>query len=214
VGYDRDVRRGTVGRLRTALMWRLKHWLGLTLARVFVNRYAPAKESDAAFDRTVTHRVASREELLRACVAEDLKLTPDLVGRRLEDGEICVSSFDGERLVGYDWYSRGPIDLPDSDLRLRFSPDLVYSYHSFVLPAYRGRSIGPARWRFSHGELLKRGWTGSIYFVELHNASALTATFKMPTVRPVGYFAYCRIFGRWFHWSSPGCRRRGVSIFG
>jgi hypothetical protein len=194
-------------------MWRLKRWTGLTLAQVFVNRYAPARERAAAFDTTVSHRVAGREELLlRGCAAEDLKLTPDLVERRLAGGEICMASFDGARLIGYDWYSGGPIDLPDSPLRLRFPSDLVYSYHSFVLPAYRGRSIGPARWRFSHDELLRRGWAGSIYFVELHNASALAATHKMPTVKPVGTFAYFRLFGRTFRWTSPGCRRHGIAI--
>src|SRR5581483_7657771 len=103
-----------------------------------------------------SHRIATREEMLRLCDEPDLDLRSDLVARRFDNREICIASFSGARPVGYDWYSRGPIPLPDTALHLRFPQHLVYGYNSLTVRSHRGRGIAPDRWRFSHRELLSR----------------------------------------------------------
>ena len=87
-----------------ALARRLKDRIRcLYFARVFVNSYDLAKDRLVDGDVSISRGVASREGLPRWCADPELLLCADLVTQRLARGEICIASYDGERLVGYDW---------------------------------------------------------------------------------------------------------------
>jgi GNAT superfamily N-acetyltransferase len=191
---------------------RLKDYLELGVARVFVNYYDLSKERVSDFDKTITHRVATRAEILRCCDNAELDLRTDEVDRRFDRGWICIASYDREQIVGYDWYSTEPIQPGESPFRLRLPEGLVQNDMAFVLPRYRGRGIGPDRWRFAHRAMASQGFKGSIYFIEVHNFRSLAAARKMST-RQIGYLLWFRVFGRHFCWTSRGCRSRGVVAF-
>jgi GNAT superfamily N-acetyltransferase len=182
------------------------------VARVFVNHYDLSKEGVSDFDKTIAHRVATRAEILRCCGNAELDLCTDVVNRRFDRGDICIASYDREQIIGYDWYSTEPMRLHRSRFRLRFPEGLVYDRWGFVMPRYRGRGIGPDRWRFAHRVMASQGFKGSIYYIELQNSRSLAAARKMST-RLIGYLLWFRVFGLHFCWTSRGCRSQGVVAF-
>ena len=144
--------------------------------------------------------------------AQALGVTADEMRLRLAAGDFCIVSFDGERVVGYDWYARGPFPFNKTPYLIDFGLDRAHSYHSFTMPEYRGRGLAPDRWRFAHRGLPERGMKGSAFTVALGNLSSRRASNKMDGVQWIGYLVYGQWNDRHFHWLSRGCRAAGVSM--
>lgn len=156
----------------------------------------------------------------RAVDAEefDRELCEELCGRdyrwAFERGDLCAaSSFDG-RIVGYNFTTVHPTRVADG-LVFVFPDGFVYSFASFTSPSHRGRKLDPDRWKVSRE--VRRQRTGrepaSIWYVNITNLESL-ASIRHSNIRPIvrGYAGFVRLFGRWFTFASPACRRFGAGF--
>lgn len=123
----------------------------------------------------------------------------------LRNGDECYAICDGEKLAAYGWYSTRPTPIKPSDLVLHFAEGYVYMYKGFTEPRYRGQrlhGIGKTR-ALQH--YLESGYRGMLSYVESTNFDSLKSNARMGG-RVFGSIYVLQLFGRWFTFSSPGCK--------
>jgi GNAT superfamily N-acetyltransferase len=197
-----------------AVMWRLQNWIGLRLAKVRVGEFKSLLETTRSKNPEIAIRLLDPRGVLTLCADPASGLDVDHASWRLAQGQFFIGSFAGETLVGYDWYAPGPLCLERGAVYFVFDPSFICCAYSFVQPAYRGRGLGADRWDFAHRVFAARGWRGTLYYIETRNFSSLRAAAKRTDAaqRWVGTFVHIRLIGRWICWTSPGCRRLGISV--
>lgn len=107
-------------------------------------------------------------------------------------------------LIGYTWVIPDGCDIYDW---LRFEVGLkeMWGSTAFVVPAYRGKGIGPMMKNFIYGKLADEGYLRAWTMIEKLNTLSKHAAAKVPQ-RVVGQVSFVRIFGltvvraadRWF----------------
>lgn len=107
-------------------------------------------------------------------------------------------------MIGYSWVLPGGCDIYDW---LRFEVGLkeMWFTTAFVIPAYRGKGIGPMMKNFIYGNLAGEGYLRAWSMIEKLNTLSKHAAAKVPQ-RLVGHVSFVRIFGltvgkaagRWF----------------
>jgi hypothetical protein len=123
----------------------------------------------------------------------------------LRNGDECYAICDGEKLAAYGWYSTRPTPIKPSELVLHFAEGYVYMYKGFTEPHYRGQrlhGIGKTR-ALQH--YLESGYRGMLSYVESTNFESLKSNARMGA-RVFGSIYVLQLFGRWFTFSSPGCK--------
>jgi hypothetical protein len=123
----------------------------------------------------------------------------------LRNGDECYAICDGEKLAAYGWYSTRPTPIKPSDLVLHFAEGYVYMYKGFTEPRYRGQrlhGIGKTR-ALQH--YLESGYRGMLSYVESTNFDSLKSNARMGA-QVFGSIYVLQLFGRWFSFSSPGCK--------
>ncbi|NQV22477.1 MAG: hypothetical protein HQ511_13770 [Rhodospirillales bacterium] len=128
---------------------------------------------------------------------------------------------DGGNVVGYTWVIPDGGDLYDW-LRLEVGPKEVWGATAFVIPAYRGKEIGPMMKGFAYRELAGEGYERSLTMIEKLNTLSKHAAAKVPQ-RVVGKISYVRLLGltvakaadQWFlgYWGSKNRLVIPVTIF-
>lgn len=126
------------------------------------------------------------------------------VDRFFDAGGRSVIVEDGGTTVGYWWILPGGVDIHDW-LRFEVGPDEVWGTTALVIPAYRGKEIGPMMKRYMYGKLTEEGYLRSWTLIEKLNVLSKHAAAKVPQ-RVVGQVFYIRFFGltackaadRWF----------------
>ncbi len=198
----------------TAVMWRMQDRVGLRLAKVRVGQFKALPEAIRSKNPEIVVRLLDPQGVLTLCADPASGVDAGDARRRLAQGQFFIASFADEALVGYDWYASGPVCLEQGAVYFVFDPSLICCAYSFVRPAYRRRGLGADRWDFAHRVFAARGWRGTVYYIETHNFSSLRAAAKRTEAaqRWVGMFAHVRLMGRWLCWTSPGCRRLGISV--
>lgn len=167
------------------IMRRLARRAGLRVFRVFgraLDREAPAPRAD------VECRVLCQGEVLALCGDASLDLAPGKVIAAYARGDVCVAAFERDELVGYCWFAFAPAPHMDRAW-IEFAPDVVYIYKSYVRPAFRGRGIAAALYRFADELCMRRGRSRAVLCVESHNRPSIAAAARSG-FRPVGYAAY------------------------
>jgi ribosomal protein S18 acetylase RimI-like enzyme len=122
---------------------------------------------------------------------------------RLDAGQVCfVARYQGG-LVSSSWgaTNRAWIDYLSRELRL--APDEVYAYDSFTEPAFRGRSLDPARTAEKLRYFRAAGYRRMVCTVSLENRASLLSCAKVG-YRPYGLIGYVQIGPRKRHF----CRLR------
>lgn len=154
---------------------------------------------------------ASEPQLLDLCGRQELDLRSGAVSAAFERGDLCVVAYEGTRLAGYCWLAFAPLPHLDG-VWVRFAPNVVWTYKSLVLPAYRGRGIAPLLYRFADQTCLERQRICSVICVESHNGSSANAALKAgyADAGAGGYLRWGRIY---YDWYSTLVRRNGVSFF-
>src|SRR5918992_2478959 len=127
--------------------------LGVRLFRMFGR---PLGRLPGAKQNSLDLRVLCVPDLLPLCADAELNLRPDAVVAAYQRGDLCVAAFDGDRLAGYCWVAFRPLPHLDG-VWVRFEPAVAWAYKSLVRPAYRGRGIAAALYRFLDPECLNRG---------------------------------------------------------
>jgi GNAT superfamily N-acetyltransferase len=103
----------------------------------------------------------------RVCREPDLEAFSWLGGRwrslsrtlvpRLEQGQVCLGAFDGERGAGYLWIASAAERDRSLGLHIRPDADQLYAFDLFVAPEYRPRQVGYNLIRMSLIEGLRTG---------------------------------------------------------
>jgi ribosomal protein S18 acetylase RimI-like enzyme len=166
-------------------MNRLARHAGLRVFRIFCRRLGTgAQARPGALD----YGFMSEGDVLALCADESLELTPSKVRAAFGRGDLCVAAFDRGTLAGYCWFARSA--TPHMDCAwLDFPSQLVYTYKSYVRPAYRGRRIAAGLYCFADLEFLERGRSEAIVCVESHNWASIAAA-RRGGFSAAGYAAY------------------------
>lgn len=200
--------------LYASVMWRLQRRFHLYVANVTVHRFATAPRPTKPKNSDIAVCFLGRDQVLALCGDRALELEPKNVAARFAEGEIFIASFDGDSLVGYDWYRTTPACLEPRAVYFRFEAPFICCAYSFTHPRYRGRSLSGDRWDFAHREFSALGWQGTVYYVETRNFTSRRAGTKRTTAQRVGQFTYIGLMGRYIRWTSRGCRRLGIRLTG
>ena len=182
--------------------------LGLRLFRMFGR---PLERLPGGKPAGLDLRVLGLPELLPLCSNPELNLRPDAVSAALARGDLCVGAFDGATLAGYCWFAFRPLPHLDG-VWVRFDPAVAWTYKSLVLPAYRGRGIAAALYRFADPECRERGCRRSVICVERHNGPSIQAALRAGYAAE-GYGAYLVRSKRFIAWSSLAAKGGGIAFF-
>jgi hypothetical protein len=134
------------------------------------------------------------------------ELSDGFLDAALSRGDQCYAIRDGEALAAYGWYSFGTTPIGLSDLVLIFSRDHVYMYKGFTDTNYRGQRLHAIGMTRALAHYLSCGYHGIVSYVEAHNFDSLKSCFRMG-YGVFGSIHVVRFFGRYYAFSSPGCKR-------
>ena len=135
-------------------------------------------------------------------------LRPDTAPRvfadRLDRSEVCVGTFEHERLVAAGWLTLGHGPVPYLGHELALSEGVAWSYDGFTLPALRGRSVGTVRLAALLEAAEERGAQSILAAILPENRSAFGPVARTGW-RRVGTLRAVRLpGGSWRMTSSPG----------
>jgi len=139
-----------------------------------------------------------------------LELSESFLREAIRKGDACYAIFHDRVLASYGWYSNQPTEI-DSELTFSFDPDFIYMYKGLTRPEFRGKrlhAIGMSRALLAKVE---EGSKGIISYVERTNFASLKSCYRMG-YRRAGSIYIAKLFGRFFFWNTPGCRRFAVSV--
>lgn len=159
----------------------------------------------------MTYRLMSWEDQLKAVDDPMLHLQAEFINKAKVRGDIVFGAYDGEKIVAYTWRSR-LLAPHGSDLQVRCGKKYSYSYKTLTHPDYRGLRLMPSILLFSDAEMLKRGYSHRIGFVEVTNFESL-ASGKYMGSKAIGYAGYAKWFGRYFHFRTRDVRKAGFEFF-
>lgn len=128
----------------------------------------------------------------------------------LSRGDLCVGVLDGDSLLWYCWFARGPAPVFDG-LEVIVDKPCLYGYNAYTQAAHRGRGLHIAGVNASSRIFGREGYRAVIAYIEAHNTAPLVAAARMGE-RIVGFVIVHRRAGgpRWF--ASRGCRQGGFRI--
>lgn len=187
-------------------MSRLGRHAGLRLFRVFARTLQPGQNEAGAPEC----RVLDEGEALALCADASLELAPARVQAAFARGDLCVGAFHRGELAGYCWFAFAPAPHLDRAW-IGFPAEVVYTYKSYVRPAFRGRGIAAAMYRHADRAALERGRRHAIICVESHNAASIAAA-RRAGFSAAGYAAYAG-GERLRAWCSGAAARYGLSFF-
>jgi ribosomal protein S18 acetylase RimI-like enzyme len=167
------------------VMSRLGEQAGVRVFRVFGRRLR------AWAGPTAPHihcRLMPEREVLALCADAALDLRPSKVHAAYLRGDLCVGAFQDGELAGYCWFALSPAPHMDGAW-LEFPDHVVYTYKSYVRPAFRGRGIAAALYGFADAHFVERGRTHAVLCVESHNRPSIAAA-RRSGFAEAGYAAY------------------------
>jgi GNAT superfamily N-acetyltransferase len=167
------------------IMNRFARHAGLRVFRIFARTLeAGTHDRRGALDC----RVMSEADVLPLCADASLDLGASKVRAAFGRGDLCVAAFDRGTVAGYCWFALSAAPHMDRAW-LDFPADLVYTYKSYVRPAFRGRGIAAAMYCFADPALLERGRVKAIICAESHNLPSIAAA-RRGGFSAAGYAAY------------------------
>jgi hypothetical protein len=126
-------------------------------------------------------------------------------------GDRCFALRDGEILAAYGWYASRPTPIGIAELAVQFSPAYVYAYKGYTDRRYRGQRLHAIRMTMALNDCLRSGYKGLVCYIESTNADSLKSCLRMG-YRVFGSAYLVRIFGRYFSFCSPGCKKFAFSV--
>ena len=149
---------------------------------------------------------ASAEALARFSQDPEAQLSPQFVAQALQAGDECYAICDGERVASYGWCSTRPTPLGTAELVLHFSPDYAYRYKGFTALPHRGQRLHAIGMTRTLRHCRSKGYRGLLCYVESTNFDSLKSCSRMG-YKAFGSIWLVRAFGRYFAFSTPGCKR-------
>jgi ribosomal protein S18 acetylase RimI-like enzyme len=189
------------------VMSRLGDQTGLRVFRIFGRRLRAWAGATA---QRIDCRLLPEREVLALCADPALDLVPSKVQAAYRRGDLCVGAFHDGELAGYCWFALSPAPHMDGAW-LEFPDHVVYTYKSYVRPAFRGRGIAAALYGFGDAHFLERGRTHAVLCVESHNGASIAAA-RRSGFAAAGFAAYLR-GGRLAAWRSGAAAGYGLRFF-
>ena len=139
------------------------------------------------------------------------EMSPRFVEGAVREGDQCYAILDADKLAAYGWYSTRPTPIGLADLVLHFAPSYVYMYKGFTDTRYRGQRLHAIGMTRALESYLAKGYGGIVSYVESTNSDSLKSCFRMG-YKVFGSVFLIRIFGRYFAFSTPGCKSFGFRV--
>lgn len=189
------------------VMSRLDRHAGLRVFRIFKRRLRAWAGATAP---SIDCRLLPEHEVLALCADPALDLVASKVNAAYRRGDLCVGAFQQKEFAGYCWFALTPTPHLDGAW-LDFPDHVVYTYKSYVRPAFRGRGIAAALYGSADAHFLERGRTHAVLCVETHNEPSIAAA-QRSGFAAAGYAAYVR-GGRLLSWCSGAVTGQGLKFF-
>jgi hypothetical protein len=141
------------------------------------------------------------------------ELSRAFVDEALRHGDECYAICDGETLAAYGWYSTRPTPIQPSHLELHFADGYVYMYKGFTDKRYRGQRLHAIAMTRALQHYLDSGYRGLVSYVESTNFDSLKSCRRMGC-EVFGSVYVLQLFGRYFTFSSPGCKAFEFRVVG
>lgn len=138
------------------------------------------------------------------------ELTPAFVAQARARDDECFALCHGESLAAYGWYASKPTPIGPEGV-LHFATHHVYMFKGFTDERHRGKRLHALGMTMALSAYLGRGCKGMVSYVESTNFDSLKSCFRMGYV-VFGSIYLLRIFGRYFSFASPGCRRFAFEV--
>src|SRR5213594_3733221 len=152
------------------------------------------------------------EKMIRDFARDEATGMPTtFVAEALSKGDECFGFLEGETLAAHGWYSSRPTRIDPPDLVLSFSRAYVYMYKGFTNPRYRGQRLHAIGMTMALREYLSKGRKGLVSYVESNNFDSLKSCHRMGYAE-FGSVYVMKLLGRYFTYSSRGCRRFGFRV--
>lgn len=180
---------------------------GLRLFRLFSR---PLQDPPAPSPTLILRRMDERD-MLALCADPSLDLREEGVRAAFARGDVCVAALDDSALAGYCWFAFAPLHQLDG-VWVAFGPQAAWTYKSLVRPAYRGRGVAPALYRYADAACREHGSRTSLISVESHNAPSIRAALRAgyADAGRAGYLCRGRHLLPWY---SAAASRHGVRFF-
>jgi hypothetical protein len=128
----------------------------------------------------------------------------------LARGDRCFGIFNGQRLLWYCWYARGPAPVFDG-MNAAVDFPFLYVYNAHTDDGYRARRLHSLGSQASGRFFAREGYRAFTAYIEATNLPPLIASRRMGE-RFVG-FAIVRRTARSVRWfATPGCKRAGFRL--
>ena len=202
--HHRRVNTGLFAAAAVKFLDAVQKYLRLSLYRVVTRplRSTPGRDYAATHIR---YALLTQAELLPWCADPELELGAQQVGAAFFRGDVCAGAFDGDKLIGYQFFAFRPTPLSE-DVWVEFGPHYRYSYKKLVREEYRGQRIAAGLSSLADGLCRARGYRHTIGYIALQNRSSWRASAHLGS-KTVGYAGYVEWFGLLLTFRSPGARR-------
>ena len=181
---------------------------GLRVFRFFVRDVQKGKAEVAPAG--IQLRLLWERDAVALCEDRELDLREDAVRNAYGRGDVCVGAFHDGAIAGYCWLAFAPVHHLDG-VWVEFDRSMVWTYKSLVRPAYRGRKIAAALYRFGDAAAVQRGRSASVICVESHNRPSVGAALSAG-YRGAGYAGYIVRPTGVRYWLSPAAKGHGIGF--
>jgi len=149
-------------------------------------------------------------ELLPACADPAMALSEHQARAALGRGDLCISAYVDDRLVGYLWIATGTTPHA-AGLHVEIDRADCYFYKKFVDARYRGLRIGDALDAEADKVALRLRRNRVIGFIDLQNTAHWKAL-KRRAAWTAGYAGYFTCFGMCVPFRTRGVAQCGFSF--
>jgi hypothetical protein len=139
------------------------------------------------------------------------EMSPRFVEDAVGSGDQCYAICDRGNLAAYGWYSTRPTPIGLPDLLLHFAPGYVYMYKGFTDSRHRGKRLHAIGMTRALEHYLGKGYGAIVSYVESSNFDSLKSCYRMG-YKIFGSVFLLRVFGRYFAFSTPGCKAFGFRV--
>ena len=155
-------------------------------------------------------RFLDRAEILHHASNPENRLSQQFVKTALAKEDRCFGILDGDTLASFGWYSTRPTKI-GHDALFRFAPELVYMYHGYTRPAYRGQRLHSLGLACALRAFSEEDYDGLVSLLEPTNWPSRTSAYGLG-FRPFGTLIEVGLRGKTKYLTSRGARARKCHV--
>ena len=133
---------------------------------------------------------------------------------KFERGDVCIAVFHNQQIVGWNFQTTQPTRVK-AGLDFYYPVGFGYSYASFVCSEHRGKRLASACYFLPRlfSESFGMPPVSAMWYVNIANlASRMSNRGAEDTSVFIGYAGYAKVFGKYWCFSGPACRKFGTGF--